>query len=138
MAHQTPEQLVKQRFFLQILPLLLLVLLLGGIGGMVWLGFRNQTPLAPRFDAPVWQGARGARMDANPRYAMVADLQRRYLHRGMNYDLVLGLLGPADYTLPALCYRLGSGGSLLPIAESSLCIIFDANAQVRETWVEES
>ena len=127
----------KQRFFLQILPLLLLVLLLGGVGGLLWLGFRNQTPLEPRFDALVWQAARGTQTNDNPRSAMVPDLQRRYLQRGMNYDMVMGLLGPPEYTQPTLCYRLGAGGSLMPIDEYWLCVLFDHNAQLRETWVEE-
>ena len=127
----------KQRFFLQILPLLLLVLLLGGVGGLLWLGFRNQTPLEPRFDALVWQAARGTQTNDNPRYAMVPDLQRRYLQRGMNYDMVLGLLGPPDTAGAAVCYRLGSGGSLVPIDEYWLCVLFDHNALLRETWVEE-
>jgi len=127
-----PQSGRPRRFWL-ILPPILLALMLGLFGLIVWASLNGEEP---RFDPLAWQSARTSDQIYADRYEVLDDLRQHYLRPGTPRQQVLEWLGkPGEGSARGydmLIYPIGDGpyhGS----AGYSLQIIFDDQDRLSET-----
>ena len=121
-----------RRFWL-IMPLILLALMLGLFGLIVWASLHGTVP---RFDPRAWQAARSERQLYADRYEVLDDLRQQYLRPGTPRQQVLEWLGPpvdgSAIKYGGLVYTIGYG-PYRASAGYSLQILFDDQDRLSET-----